>query len=70
MVSRKQNTRTGKKNGSALAGGSFEEFVHWGLVGFGLFGGDVAELAEKFWGDVRKWRVASGEWRERGYGRE
>jgi len=27
MVSRKQNTRTGKKNGSALAGGFFEEFV-------------------------------------------
>ncbi|HXJ07033.1 MAG TPA: hypothetical protein VNH65_18160 [Candidatus Acidoferrum sp.] len=35
-----------------FAGGFFEEFVDQGLVGFGLFGGHAAELAEKFWRDA------------------
>jgi len=35
-----------------FAGGFFEEFVDQGLVGFGLFGGHAAELAEKFRGDA------------------
>jgi hypothetical protein len=26
--------------------------VDWDLVGFGLFGGHAAELAEEFWGDA------------------
>lgn len=37
---------------SDFAGGFFEEFVDQGLVGLGLFGGHVAELAEKFRGDA------------------
>jgi hypothetical protein len=48
---------------SDFAGGFFEEFVDKGLVGFGLFGGHAAELAEKFWGDTdgdELFRVAGG----------